>query len=200
MDAILLTQSDRMLPGYHEVLYWRISGKTSRVVWMQMLALLLLVLGIIVFFGAARRLGKIPDLMRVSALAVVLAAIAGVFVTVILHELVHGIAMSFFGAHPYYGISWQAGAFYATAPGYAFQRWQYLFIAVIPLLGLSLLSFLGMWLAPNAALVGFLAWCAAFNFSGAAGDIWIASIVLRYPPAAMIMDEQDGVRIFLPDN
>jgi hypothetical protein len=36
------------------------------------------------------------------------------------------------------------------------------------------------------------------NASGAVGDLWITMIVLRYPTIAYIMDERDGIRVFLP--
>ena len=39
---------------------------------------------------------------------------------------------------------------------------------------------------------------AAFNAAGAIGDVWISTIVLRYAPTAWIVDERDGIRVYLP--
>jgi len=30
------------------------------------------------------------------------------------------------------------------------------------------------------------------------GDLWITTIVLRYPATAYVIDEKDGIRVFLP--
>jgi hypothetical protein len=45
--------------------------------------------------------------------------------------------------------------------------------------------------------VGLLALCAAINGSGAIGDLWITMIVVRYPPQAYVIDERDGIRMYL---
>jgi len=50
----------------------------------------------------------------------------------------------------------------------------------------------------GTAWVALFAFCATINAGGAIGDLWIAKIVLRYPASAYIMDERDGVRVFLP--
>jgi hypothetical protein len=44
-----------------------------------------------------------------------------------------------------------------------------------------------------------LAVSAAINAAGAVGDLWISRVVLRYPKESFVMDERDGVRIFLPE-
>lgn len=115
-----------------------------------------------------------------------------------LYEGVHGAVMRFFGAQPEFGILWRLGAAYATAPGYAFTRNQFVVIALAPLVVLSLLgglllAWLPGWLIPAAVI--FL----SLNAAGAAGDLWMTVVVLRYPPDAQIMDERDGVRVFLPE-
>ena len=48
-----------------------------------------------------------------------------------------------------------------------------------------------------AVLVGLLT-LAYVNASGAIGDVWITTIVLRYAPAARIVDERDGIRVYFP--
>ena len=39
---------------------------------------------------------------------------------------------------------------------------------------------------------------AVVNFAGAVGDLWIAWIVFRYPEQVVVVDERDGMRVFLP--
>jgi hypothetical protein len=87
--------------------------------------------------------------------------------------------------------------FYATSPGYAFRRNDYLVVILAPLVGLSLLALMVILFAPPEVAL-LLALCATVNGAGAVGDLWILLITLRYPERAYVMDERDGMRIFLP--
>jgi hypothetical protein len=40
--------------------------------------------------------------------------------------------------------------------------------------------------------------CGVVNASGAVGDLWMTLIALRYPARSRMMDERDGMRVFLP--
>lgn len=184
--------------GYREVLCWRITENTTRIVILQLVALPLLIVWGLIFYWLAIRLGKMPSSFISSSMVRVMFALAGIIVTILLHEAVHGITMQLFGAHPRYGVMWRYGMFYATAPGFAFSRRDYLIVAITPLICISLLAVLGMILMAGSAVVGLLALCATVNAAGAVGDLWIMGIVLRYPPSTYVVDEQDGVRIFLP--
>ncbi len=125
-------------------------------------------------------------------------AVAGIVLTFILHELTHGLAMQMFGAKPKYGIIWKGLMFYATSPGYAYRRNNYVVIALAPFVFISVLTILGMWILQGTAWVALLAVCGVVNASGAVGDMWITMIVLRYSVTAYVMDERDGIRVFLP--
>ncbi len=183
--------------GYREILYWKISEKPSRLLLMNLLSLPLLGLALVVFFGLALVFRWLPSSLSFSSIHF-LALLAGLVLVLVLHELAHGIAMRIFGARPRYGVKWDKAMVYATAPGFAFPRGQYLVIALAPLVSLSLLAVLGMWALAGSAWVLPLALAAAINASGAIGDLWITSMVLRYPPHAYIIDEEDGMRVFLP--
>ncbi len=184
-------------PGYQEVLYWKISDKPSRLVALQILAIPLLVLTGGIFFGLASILGALPGGFSFSTGGVILA-IVSIVLTIILHELVHGITMRALGARPQYGVMWDKLMFYATSPGHAYRRAGYIAVALAPLLALSVVAVLGMMLFAGSAWVVLLALCATMNASGAIGDLWILTVVLRYPSHAYVVDERDGVRIFLP--
>jgi hypothetical protein len=118
-------------------------------------------------------------------------------ITIALHELAHGIAMQRFGAQPRYGALWKQAMFYATAPGYAFRRNDYVQIALAPLVLLSVLFIVGMWFLSGTFWVIILAIAGIINATGAIGDLWITGIVLRYPATTYIVDEKDGVRVFM---
>jgi hypothetical protein len=124
--------------------------------------------------------------------------ILGILLTLVFHEFTHGLFMQLFGAKPRYGVLWKQAMFYATSPGFAYRRNDYVLIALAPLVFLSVLVVLGMWLLQGTLWVALLSVCGVMNASGAVGDMWITAIVLRHANTAYVMDERDGVRVFLP--
>ena len=182
---------------YEEVLYWRVTGKPTRVIILQIVALISLVIFGFVFLGLAVSLGKLPTQFAFG-LSEIGAVLLGVLLAMGLHELTHGLTMQLFGAKPKYGILWKGLMLYATSPGYAYPRNNFIVIALAPLVVISTLVIIGMWLLQGTLLVPLLALCGIFNASGAVGDMWMTMIVLRYPATAYVMDERDGLRIFLP--
>lgn len=183
--------------NYQEVLHWTIKESPTRLILLQILAVPLCVLSGLVFFRLAVSLGKLPSRFTfgVAEIGIVIVAIP---LTIILHELAHGIVMQMIGAQPRYGVLWKQAMFYATAPEYAFRRNDYIQIAIAPFVLLSVLAVLGMWFLSGTFWVAPLAIGGVINASGAIGDLWITGIVLRYPATAYIIDEKDGIRVFLP--
>jgi hypothetical protein len=185
------------LPGDHqEVLHWKVTDKPSRVIILNLLGIVLFALFGVIFSVLAINLGKLDEFnFGLIELGVVLIAMV---LTIVLHELIHGLFMRLYGARPRYGILWKGLMFYATSPGYAYRRNNYLVIALAPLLLISLLVILGMGLWQGTLWVALFGICGVINASGAIGDMWITMIVLRYATKAYIMDERDGIRVFLP--
>ncbi|MGQ0602880.1 MAG: nicotinate-nucleotide adenylyltransferase [Anaerolineales bacterium] len=181
---------------YHEVLYWKLFENKAQWLWINLLGLPMGAAGLIVFGGLMWLLGR--DLWDgLSGVAATVGLVVGLVLTLSAHELAHGLAMQAFGARPRYGIKWEAGALYATAPGYAFNRAQYLVVVFAPLVGLSVLATIGITFLPEAASA-IIAACAILNTIGACGDVYIGWLVSRYPPEAYVIDEADGMRVFLP--
>jgi len=118
-----------------------------------------------------------------------------------LHEACHGLAMYWYGARPRFGFM-RAGeglvAFYTTAPGYAFHRSAYLVISLAPLVGVSALALIELGLVREATWAGLFTVILAGNLAGSIGDLWMVLIILRYPSEAYVMDERDGMRLYLP--
>lgn len=161
--------------GYHEVLYWRVTDKPVRVIALQAVGVLLLLVFGVIFFN-----------------------IVAILLTFVLHEATHGLVMRALGARPQYGVIWKRAMLYATSPGFSYRRNSYIVITLAPLVVLSALTVLGIWPMQGTLWVAVLAVCGAFNAAGAIGDVWISTIVLRYAPVARIVDERDGIRVFLP--
>jgi hypothetical protein len=190
-------RSGSLPDSYQEVLYWRITGEPGRVIALNIVGILLFIGFGSLFSILAVRVGRLPASFDFGLVELILI-IAGILLALVVHELTHGMAMQRYGAKPKYGALWKQMMFYATAPGFAFARNNYIVIALAPLIFISILIVLGMWLLQGTLWVALLGICGIMNASGAVGDMWITALVLRYPANAYIVDERDGVRIFLP--
>jgi hypothetical protein len=178
-EIIAYIPTSGSLPNdYQEVLNWRVTGKPGRVVAVQILSVLALVIFAVLFFGLAVTLGKSPTQGKFG-LGEIGAIFAGVLLALVLHELTHGLVMRMYGAKPKYGILWKGLMFYATSPGYAYRRNNYVVIALAPFVFISTLVVLGMWFLQGTLWVPLLGICGVFNASGAIGDMWMTMIVLR---------------------
>lgn len=185
--------------NYQEVLSWKEAEKPIRVITLNILGVLLFVLFGAIISSLAVSLGKLPSegSFRIGFTEISLA-IAGILLTFVLHELIHGLVMKMFGARPKYGIIWKGLMLYATSPAYAYHRNNYVVIVLAPFVLISTMVILGMWVLQEASWVALLGICGIVNASGAIGDMWITMIVLRYATTALVMDERDGIRVFLP--
>ena len=182
---------------YQEILSWKVTGKPIRVIALNILGLILFVIFGMIFSWLAFSLGKLPSGGRLG-LSEMGSVLAGVLLTFGLHELTHGLTMQMFGAKPKYGIIWKGLMLYATSPGYAYRRNNYVVIALAPFVFISILVVLGMWFLQGTLWVAILGICGIVNASGAIGDMWMTMIVLRYANTAYVIDERDGIRVFLP--
>ena len=183
---------------YQEVLFWRVTEKPSRRILAQALAFVSFFIFGLMFVSFATSLGKMPLSGSFSlGLREIGAAFVGIVLTLVVHELTHGLVMWLFGAKPTYGILWKGMMLYATSPEYAYHRNNYVGILLAPFVFISTLVVLGMWFVPGSGWIPLLGLCGVVNASGAIGDIWMTVIALRYPASAYIMDEREGMRVFL---
>ena len=189
---------DKPPSGYKEILHWKINEDPSRLVVMNVLPILLSILFGIGFYIFIQVFGGSPRLALSTRNLVIF--LIGAPLILAFHEFVHGIVMKSFGAKPRYGFWMRGLMFYAKAPGYAFLRNQYILMVLAPLLSVSVLMFLGILLLASNAIVWVLALWAIVNASAANADLWITTLVLRYPKSAYVVDEQDGMRILLPES
>jgi hypothetical protein len=200
--------------GYQQVLDWKITQSDKKLWLLNLLSIPWLVICAAFFMGWKLLWDTIRDFtMSNHAITSVgsagprdfvvtdwaLAILAGVAVMIVLHELVHGLTMRRYGARPKYGVLWSGLMFYATAAGFAFRRNNYLTVALAPLIVLSLLIMIILAAPLSTGPATLLIICGAFNAAGAIGDLWIVRIVMRYPKQAFVIDERDGVRVFMPE-
>jgi hypothetical protein len=193
-----LTIAQDAVPGeFEQLLYWKLKEKPARIILIQLLAIPIFFLLGGIFSLLAIYVGKLPDTFSITPLKLA-GLLASVLATIVLHELVHGFAMQRFGGRPQYGVLWKQLLFYAATPGYGYRRNSWILIALAPLILLSCLAILGMILFQGTNWVALFALCAVINGSGASGDLWMVSVVLRYPKNTYVVDEMDGIRVVMP--
>lgn len=190
------SQAAKLPANYVEARYWRITDRSGLLVQMNAVALLLALIFGLGFFWVAQQIGKAPKLAWHAQESVVF--VVGLFAVLGLHEWVHGVLMQTYGATPRYGFFARGGMFYAKAPGHAFTKRQYLIVVLGPLVGLSLLAALSIGLMQGTSWVWVVSLWAIMNASAANADVWIAALLLKYPIAAYVVDERDGMRILVP--
>ena len=188
------------VPGScQQVARYKLSGSASR--GISILAITLFLLSASAFIALALTIGKFdPSIMQGGFRVGIWEAAAGLAAfpaTIVLHELLHGLAMRIGGARPQYGVLPAHLMFYATAPGYAFRRNACLMVELAPLVVLSFLAILGMFILQGTIWVPLLTVCAAMNVGGAAADLWMISKILRYSTTSYIVDERDGFRVLI---
>ena len=131
-----------------------------------------------------------------SLLSAIVLTLFIIFVTVLLHEAIHGLFFWLFTKErPRFGFK---GAYaYAAAPAWYLPRDQFLIVGLAPLL---LITVVGLWLVPlvpkGALPLLFVA--LAMNSSGAIGDLYVTGLLLRRPRHTLINDVGDGFTFYEP--
>lgn len=183
--------------GYQQVLYWKLSEHKMLLFVLNLVGLALMVLVAMPLGVWTHQWHPAGVSTRMRPLEV-LGLMACVALTIVVHELTHGVVLRYYGARPQYGVMWKEMMFYATAPGHAFRRSHYLVIALAPLVGLGLLGVLLLILPLPGWLIWTVIFCTALNTGSSIGDLWLVRVTLAYPPSAYIVDERDGLRVFMP--
>lgn len=114
----------------------------------------------------------------------------------LLHELVHGLAILVLGHRPRYGHGIVSGMPYlsTTAPGVRFSRPAFVWVALAPSVLITLtLAAVVAW-GPHG---GWFILPAVVHLSGCAGDWFLVSRALKAPPGTRIEDLESGMRLHL---
>ena len=121
------------------------------------------------------------------------ANVLAYLLVLVLHEGIHGLVFALMGGRPSFGARLPL-ALYCGAPNQLFTRNAYLIVGLAPLALISLGGIALMALAPTAA--PFVQLGLIGNFSGAAGDLWAARVLLRQPPRMLIQDTSTGFEVY----
>lgn len=170
----------------------------ARLLRLNLYALVPLVLALILLerWHAFARTVWTPTL-DVPALSGAVSVIVGIIGVLIVHEGLHGVAILAFGHRARFGAKLSQGVLYATADNAYFRRDEFLVVALTPLVVITLVALVGIAIG-NDALAWALALWATINAAGAIGDLWSSGYCLRYPASALVKDEGDGFRVFMP--
>lgn len=190
------------LPPNHQLVFQLdILESRKSVIKINLLALVLS-LPLMVFFTAAIYLLREDNPKTLftaakSSPASTLYFLLTLAAIIILHEGVHGLFFWYYSkARPEFGLKLPLYA-YAAMPGWYFPRNAFLTIALAPLVIISALGLLLIPLLPKG-LVLFTFLLLLGNAAGAAGDLYMAFILLRYPPDSLVEDTRSGFKIYRP--
>ncbi|WP_049920095.1 DUF3267 domain-containing protein [Halobiforma nitratireducens] len=114
-----------------------------------------------------------------------------VALTVVLHELLHGVFITRYSDRktggPTYGIGISYFVLpyaYAETEGTAFTRREMLVVLLAPFVGITALGLVTIAVYPSPALLVPL----AANAAGSVGDLWMAATLLRYPSSVRVTE------------
>lgn len=184
-------------PGYHELRHVRLT-EDRLLLWLNLLSVIPIVgmIGLMAVWWVLVSFGRAPETAP-AAVPWWLALIAAIVIVLPLHELLHGLTITYFGQHVRYGAKFSKGVIYATADKALFRRNEYLAVALAPLVGITLLVMALMVIVPQW-LAYYCGIAAVLNAGGAIGDLWSVGVLWRYPSRSLVRDEADGFRIYAP--
>ena len=126
-----------------------------------------------------------------------LGAMLVVLITIIVHELIHGMTFKLFDYKVKYGVIMPFAA-YAMADKQFMRRRDYFIVGLAPLFVINTVSLLIFFL--RIPLLSDIAYVAiVFNTAGAVGDIWLASKIFSSPKGTLYYDYSPSENyVYLP--
>lgn len=192
----LASAQDNATGEYRQVGYMKMEDVTSRLMQFWLLAFIVGAAAF-AFSVLAQNFGKLPASFQIGAPEVVIGIITFV-ATAIIHEWMHGLVLRRYGAKPEFKLFHKRALATISIPGYGLRRNTVIVVGLTPLIVLTLLALLGIWLVQGTYWVALFALIAVVNAGAATGDLWVIAILLRYPGSAWTVDDQDGMRILMP--
>jgi hypothetical protein len=125
--------------------------------------------------------------VSVDLTAVALTFLAALVVTVVGHELLHGLAFRFYGYNVTYGVVVTMGAFYAAAIGQFQRRDELIRVGLAPLVVITAL-FVPLLAVPVPTVAIAAAFVLLLNTAGAIGDLYAVWRLGRMPTGTVMYD------------
>lgn len=113
--------------------------------------------------------------------------LAALITVVVVHELIHGAVMQYYGYEVTYGVNPAMGAFYASAFGQFQPREQLFAIGLAPLVIITLVvtPLLAIPIPIGALTAYFVLW---MNATGAVGDLYVVWQLRNMPAGTLLYD------------
>ena len=182
-------------PTYHEVQHLVVT-EGNLLLWLNLLSLAPLIVGLIGLTAWWRLVVYWRGLHPGADVPLLIGGI-GALLVLGLHECVHAVVVALVGHRPKFGAKLDKGVIYVTTDQGLFRHDEFIAVALAPIVVLSVAALALIYALPDP--VGYWIGIAALiNAGGAIGDLWMTWVVLRYPRAAIIKDEADGIRIYMP--
>jgi hypothetical protein len=197
MDTYRLTAAQDNLTGdYRQVGYISVEGLATNITQIGVLAIITTAAAF-AFVALARNLGRLPASFQIGPLEIGIGLV--IFVaTLVTQEWMHVLVLRHYGARPKLGFFRNNGIFYISIPEYGLRRNSLIVAALAPLVLLTGLPLLAIWLFQGTAWVALFALIAAVNAAASSSDLLMVALLLRYPSTAWIVDDEHGMRVLLP--
>lgn len=119
--------------------------------------------------------------------SVIIPFIVALLVVVVVHELIHGAVMHYYGKDVTYGVNPRMGAFYTAAFGQFQEIEELVPIAIAPLVVITLVGTPLLFIpAPTIALIVYFV--LTINATGAVGDVFIIWQLRQLPEGTLMYD------------
>ncbi|MCP4427500.1 MAG: DUF3267 domain-containing protein [Chloroflexi bacterium] len=129
----------------------------------------------------------------------VVIMVSTIAITILAHELTHGLVYQLLGYQVTYGADLKLMAAYAAAFGQFQKRSHNLLVALAPLIVLTPL-FVALLNAANTTITLIAYTGLLFNTSGAVGDLYLTWRLLRWPSGSLLYDVDPATMlVYLPE-
>ena len=191
----LTSAQDNITGNYRQVGYISVEDVASRITQLGLLALITVGMGF-AFLSLARNFGQLPANFKIGPVEIVVGLI--VFVTTSVgQEWMHVLILRHYGAKAKFEIG-NNGIIYISVPEFGLRRNSLIVTGLTPLIALTALSLLGIWLFQGTPWVALFALMAVVNAGVSTADLWVVALLLRYPSRAWTVDDGHGMRVLMP--
>ena len=169
-------------------------GEQLNIARASLLGVLLIPVWWLIYLAAVPLLGGEPLAGITISVPNVIVGLSLAMLLILLHEIIHGVAVLLTGNLPAFGIG--PGFAYTTCHA-PLSRNRYMFVVMLPIFVINSGAVMVGALLPGAA--GWALFLSLINTMGAGGDIWMFVRLLRVQSVALIVDLASGFAVYLPD-
>ncbi len=191
----LASAQDNVTGDYRQLDYVRTQDQASRMGHMWFLLILTGVVAI-AFFFLAWNFGQLPASFQIGIQEIVVGVVVSI-ATLIVQIGMHVLILRSYGAKPELKV-FRNGIPYITVPGYGLRRNSLIVAALTPLVALTALSLIGVWMLQASPWAALFALVGAVNIGASMSHLGAVATLLRYPSRAWAVDDGNGMRILLP--